>query len=165
MGDHAVRHSRLATVPADFIRLVVYATNLCVKRLKNGDTRSTVATGSTSRLQGLRMQGSAHATTLPIDVHLYRGDNQIINRSGCEMRVRQTLLANHLGNASMSQPQQEIGVMGVPLISKVFEMYQEGQDPEEISLHGLHQNPREGISQHGLHASSYRCGFFLTNPV
>ena len=165
MGNHAVRHSQLGTVPVDFIRLVVYATNLCVKKLKNDDTRSMVATRLMGHLQGPQMQGSAHAMTLPIDVHLYRGDNQIINRTGCEMRVRRTFLANHLRNASTSQPQQEIAVLGVPLISKVFEMYQEGQDPEEISLHGLHQNPREGISQHGLHASSYRCSFFLTNPV
>lgn len=160
MGDHAVRHPRLGTAPADSIRLVVYATNLCVRKLKNDDTRSMVATRLMGHLQGPQMQGSAHAMTLPIDAHLYRGDNQTINRTGCEMRVRQTLLANHLRNASTSQPQQEIAVSGVLLISKVFDMYQQGQDPN-----GLHKNLRKGISQHGLHASSYRCSFFLTNPV
>ena len=161
MGDHAVRHPRLGTAPADSIRLVVYATNLCVKKLKNDDTRSTVATRLiTSYPQGPQMQGSARAMVPIIDVHPYRGDNQTTNRTGCETRVRQTLLRIPLRNVSTSQPQQEIAVLGVLLISKVFDMYQQGQDPN-----GLHQNLRKGISQHGLHAFSYRCSFFLTNPV
>ena len=135
--------------------------------MKSDDTCTTLAPGR-------QTQDSARATMLPTEVLLNRGVLQTTFRIGPETRVCQLLLANLWRNVSTSQRPKERAVSEVLLITMVSEMYQQGQGPrpaiwshhlhqdpgKRISLLGLRQDRRRGISSHGLHASSYRSRIF-----